>query len=180
MFLFSSNYGEMDSLCDMGYEDNATLRWVALAVPLTMAVMAVLILLHDDPAHMILRLTYTAELVFLAMASYFDLKYLIMRDIVGCILHGVRGFSSGLMHGICTGMVGLCLTYIRKKKRLFYCGIFATFGLAVVYHSLFDSLVQADATCLNYIGFAMPMTAYIPIVIRSHKQRKLLEKGQTS
>ena len=45
----------------------------------------------------------------------------------------VRGFASGLMHGICTGMVGICISFIRKKKKLFYCGIIASFDVAIVY-----------------------------------------------
>ena len=88
----------------------------------------------------------------------------------------IRGFASGLMHGICTGLVGICLSFVRKKKKLFYCGLFATFNLAVVFHSIFNSLVQSSTQAINYIGFALPISVYIPIVIliikRKHKQRK--------
>lgn len=69
----------------------------------------------------------------------------------------IRGFASGLMHGICTGLVGICISFVRNKKKLFYCGLFATFNLAVVYHSIFNSLVQSSSKPLNYIGIAMPM-----------------------
>lgn len=84
----------------------------------------------------------------------------------------VRGFASGLMHGICTGMVGICISFIRKKKKLFYCGILASFDVAIVYHSIFNSLVQADRLYLNYIGFALPILAYCTILYANSKQNK--------
>ncbi|MBR2277705.1 MAG: PrsW family intramembrane metalloprotease, partial [Eubacterium sp.] len=37
----------------------------------------------------------------------------------------VRGFGSGLVHGICTVMVGWGISYIKKRRKLFYCGTFA-------------------------------------------------------
>ena len=84
----------------------------------------------------------------------------------------IRGFASGLMHGICTGMVGICIAFVRKKKKLRYGGLFATFILAMVYHSVFNALVQSSTVVINYIGFALPISAYIPIVYFVLKQRK--------
>ena len=89
----------------------------------------------------------------------------------------VRGFASGLMHGICTGMVGLCISFIRKKKKLFYCGIVATYNVAMVYHAVFNSLVSANQLWLNYLGFVLPILAYLPIVVMVSKQRKLRKQG---
>ena len=84
----------------------------------------------------------------------------------------IRGFSSGLMHGICTGMVGLCFSYVRKNKKMFYSGMFATFNLAVVFHAIFNSLVQSKTLVHNYIGFAMPVLVYIPMIVFIIKKRK--------
>ena len=84
----------------------------------------------------------------------------------------IRGFASGLMHGICTGMVGLCISFIRKKKKLFYCGILAAFDVAIVYHSIFNALVQADRLYLNYIGFALPIITYCAIIYAIAQQKK--------
>ncbi len=84
----------------------------------------------------------------------------------------IRGFASGLMHGICTGLVGICISFVRKKKKLLYCGLFATFSLAIVYHSIFNSLVQSSLKAINYIGFALPISAYIPIVYFNSKRKR--------
>ncbi len=83
-----------------------------------------------------------------------------------------RGFSSGLIHGICTGMVGICISFVKKKRKLFFCGPIATLDLAIVYHSIFNSLVQGPEYIQNYIGFAMPIATYIPIVYFVRKRRK--------
>lgn len=84
----------------------------------------------------------------------------------------IRGFSSGLMHGICTAMLSLCLSFVRKKKKLFLCGLWAQFCVAMVYHSIFNALVQADLVALNYIGFALPILTYALILYATRHLRK--------
>jgi len=84
----------------------------------------------------------------------------------------IRGFASGLMHGICTGLVGICISFVRIKKKLLYCGLFAMFSLAIVYHSIFNSLVQSSSKPINYIGFALPISAYFPIVYFNTKRKR--------
>ena len=90
----------------------------------------------------------------------------------------IRGFSSGLMHGICTGMVGICVSFIRKKKKLFYCGILAAFDLAIVYHAIFNATVQANQIWLNYVGFALPVMTYISILVFLRKNQKQTEPAK--
>ena len=92
----------------------------------------------------------------------------------------IRGFASGLMHGICTGLVGICISFVRKKRKLFYCGLFATFNLAVAFHSIFNSLVQSSSQPINYIGFALPITVYTPIVYLITKRKQKLSRTEKS
>ncbi|MBQ1659982.1 MAG: hypothetical protein II059_09110, partial [Clostridia bacterium] len=70
------------------------------------------------------------------------------------------------------GMVGICISFVKKKRKLFFCGLIATLDLAIVYHSIFNSLVQGPEYIQNYIGFAMPIATYIPIVYFIRKRRK--------
>ena len=44
-------------------------------------------------------------------------------DSVSVFLALIRGFGAGLMHGICTSTVGYGMSFVRKKKKLFYTGI---------------------------------------------------------
>ena len=75
----------------------------------------------------------------------------------------IRGFSTALMHGVCTAAVGYGMSFVRQKKKLFYCGTFALLMLAVIYHGIFNMLVQSEG--LKYFGFVLPLVTYIPIVI---------------
>ena len=40
-----------------------------------------------------------------------------------------RGFSSALLHGICTSLVGFGVSYVKKRKKLFYTGTFALLAI---------------------------------------------------
>lgn len=74
----------------------------------------------------------------------------------------VRGFGSGLVHGICTVMVGWGISYIKKRRKFFYCGTFALLSAAIIYHAIYNLLVQSD---YQYFGIALPLLTYIPIVL---------------
>lgn len=77
----------------------------------------------------------------------------------------IRGFSSGLMHGMCAAIAGCCVSFVHKKKKLFFCGSLAALNLVMVYHSMFNSLVQAENLILNIIGFSLPMLTYIVFIL---------------
>ena len=82
----------------------------------------------------------------------------------------VRGFSTALMHGICTLTIGFGICFVKKKKKLFYCGVFALLALASIYHGIFNMLVQSD---YKYFGFVIPALTYIPILLQQYKGFKL-------
>lgn len=88
----------------------------------------------------------------------------------------VRGFSTALMHGICTAAVGFGMSFVKKKKKLFYCGTVSLLLLAVTYHGIFNMLVQSES--LKYFGFFLPAVTYIPLVIaiimKYKKQKKTI------
>lgn len=74
----------------------------------------------------------------------------------------IRAFGAGLMHGICTASVGFAMSFIRKKQKLFLPGTFAVLTTAIVYHAIYNALVQSPNP---YIGILLPICTYIPIVI---------------
>ena len=91
----------------------------------------------------------------------------------------VRGFASGLMHGICTSLVGYGISFIKKKRKLFFCGTFALLTLAITYHAIFNTLVQTER--YKYWGFVLPLVTYIPVVLfmyRNNDKAKLAENKQ--
>jgi RsiW-degrading membrane proteinase PrsW (M82 family) len=74
----------------------------------------------------------------------------------------IRGFGTGLMHGMCTLIVGFGISFIHKKRKLFAVGTFALLSVAITYHSLFNMLVQ---TKLPLIGGLLPLATYLPFFI---------------
>ena len=74
----------------------------------------------------------------------------------------VRGFSSGLMHGLCTAAVGIGLSFVHKKKKLFVCGTFALLIAAITYHAIYNTLIQSE---YQMLGAILPMATYVPVLI---------------
>ena len=80
----------------------------------------------------------------------------------------VRGFGSGLVHGICTVMVGWGISYIKKRRKFFYCGTFALLSAAIIYHAIYNLLVQSQ---YQYVGIMLPTITYIPIILFLRKNK---------
>ena len=72
----------------------------------------------------------------------------------------VRGFSSGLMHSICTIIIGFFIVFINKRRKTFIAGTISALNFAMVYHSVFNMLVQANSLAANIIGFLLPISSY--------------------
>ena len=85
----------------------------------------------------------------------------------------VRSFGSGMVHGLCTVMVGYGISYIRKRKKLFWSGTFALLSVAITYHGVYNVLVQSD---YRMVGILLPVITYIPITL--YIRRELSEKGK--
>ena len=81
----------------------------------------------------------------------------------------IRGFATALMHAVCTVVVGYGICFVKKKRKLFYCGTFALLALAMIYHGIFNMLVQSD---YSYFGFFLPSVTYIPIFLVHYRYYK--------
>lgn len=85
----------------------------------------------------------------------------------------IRGFGTGLMHGMCTLVVGFGISFIRKKSKLFAVGTFALLSTAITYHSIFNMLIQSKYTMF---GAFLPLVTYLPFFI--WRQVKIKEKDK--
>ena len=89
----------------------------------------------------------------------------------------IRGFATALMHGICTLCVGLGISFVRKRRKLFWSGLFALLTLAAVYHGIFNMLQLEN----KYVGAVLPIVTYIPIiVVRLNTVRKTKKQETTA
>lgn len=134
--------------------------------------------LFSDDREKLLPLAFATGIGF----ALFENTVILIQSIdnVSIIWAIIRGFSTALMHGICTAAVGYGMSFVRKKKKLFVSGTFALLALAVIYHGLFNMLVQSKN--LQYVGFVLPAVTYVPLIIylvfsvRNKKQKSTAAK----
>lgn len=88
----------------------------------------------------------------------------------------IRGFGTGLMHGMCTLLVGFGISFIRKRRELFAVGTFALLSAAITYHAIFNMLIQSKRPI---VGALLPMATYLPFFFWRHikGRMKLATKG---
>lgn len=86
----------------------------------------------------------------------------------------IRGFGTGLMHGMCTLLVGFGISFIRKKRKLFAVGTFALLTTAITYHSIFNMLVQSQ---YSMVGAFLPLVTYMPFLIWRYFKKKTKMKN---
>ena len=82
----------------------------------------------------------------------------------------IRGFCTGLMHGMCTLLVGFGISFIRKRHKLFAVGTFALLSVAITYHAIFNMLIQSK---YPVVGALLPMATYLPFFIWRNVKSKL-------
>ena len=74
----------------------------------------------------------------------------------------IRAFGAGLMHGMCTLLVGVGISFVKKKRKLFAVGTFGLLSTAIVYHGIYNILIQSK---YSIIGACLPIATYIPFLI---------------
>ena len=80
-----------------------------------------------------------------------------------------RAFGTGLMHGMCTLLVGVGITFVRKKRKIFWVGTFALLSTAITYHGIYNMLVQSRYEVLGYL---LPISTYIPSLVWRLKKKR--------
>ena len=74
----------------------------------------------------------------------------------------IRAFGAGLMHGMCTLLVGVGVSFVKRKRKLFVVGSFGLLSTAIVYHGIYNILIQSD---FSIVGALLPIATYIPFLI---------------
>ena len=72
-----------------------------------------------------------------------------------------RGFGAGMLHCVCTITVGYGISFVHVKRKLFYTGTVGLLSAAIIWHSVYNTLVQSD---YPLIGLALPMLTFLPIL----------------
>ena len=74
----------------------------------------------------------------------------------------IRAFGAGLMHGMCTLLVGVGISFVKKKSKMFAVGTFGLLSTAIVYHGIYNILIQSE---FSIVGALLPISTYIPFFI---------------
>lgn len=124
-------------------------------------------LLFTDDREKLMTIAFAAGIGF----AMFENMVILVQNIESVTLGWavIRGFSTALMHGVCTAAVGYGMSFIRKRRKLFYSGTFALLVMASIYHGIFNMLVQSD---YKYFGFVLPAATYVPILMQMHGRNK--------
>ena len=89
--------------------------------------------------------------------------FLLNSDHFTIIIAIIRAFGAGLMHGMCTLLVGVGISFVKKKSKLFVVGTFGLLSTAIVYHGIYNILIQSE---FSTVGALLPIATYIPFLIR--------------
>lgn len=74
----------------------------------------------------------------------------------------IRASGVGLMHGMCTLLVGVGISFVKKKRKLFAVGTFGLLSTAIVYHGVYNILIQSQ---YSIVGALLPIATYIPFFV---------------
>lgn len=86
----------------------------------------------------------------------------------------VRGIGAGLMHAVCTLVVGEGLSLVSRDKRIAVSGTLGLLGEAIIFHSFYNNMIQSDYA---YLSFILPFCAFVIMFIRLKCEEKEFEKN---
>lgn len=69
----------------------------------------------------------------------------------------MRGFATGVMHGLCTAIIGFGSAYIYRQKGLAFTGTFGLLCGSITYHATYNLLISSQGSAEN-IGIFLPIT----------------------
>ena len=88
--------------------------------------------------------------------------FLLNSDNFTIIIAVIRAFGAGLMHGMCTLLVGVGISFVKKKQKLFAVGTFGLLSTAIVYHGIYNILIQSE---FSIVGALLPIATNNPFLI---------------
>lgn len=119
---------------------------------------------------------FTASMAIgIGFAVLENAHYLLTNSNEFSIFTGImRGFGTGLMHGMCTLLVGFGISFVKKKKKIFFVSVFALLSASITYHAIFNMLVQSE---YPIVGAILPIITYLPFVIWRYVVKRRQDKA---
>lgn len=121
LFFFSANFGQMDSIVDDGSPKFRKTRIIALAAPLTVVLLwCVIAATYGINSSSI---WVGIEMLFVALASYYHLKHLIIEDVSFGLIRSIRSYN----------LLSLIYALLCILEVLVECFNLPTFCIVIVY-----------------------------------------------
>lgn len=118
---------------------------------------AFLLLVFDPDDELI---TLSAIAIGIGFATFENCCYILSDSAASLPYMLVRGFSVGVMHIVCTVMVGYGLVFLRKVGTMGISAVVGLLAFASTFHALYNLLVS-ETGISEYIALAMPLAAAI-------------------
>ena len=91
LFLFSANYGQMDSIVDDGSREFRFVRIVSFIAPIVIIASWIVVLLIDGFTERTAALG--VQTLSIALAAYYHLKHLIIKDVDYGLIRSIRSYN---------------------------------------------------------------------------------------
>ena len=115
------------------------------------------------------RLFAASMAIGIGFALLENAYFLLNSDNFTIISAIIRAFGAGLMHGMCTLLVGVGISFVKKKRKMFAVGTFGLLSTAIVYHGIYNILIQSEYILIqsefSIVGALLPIATYIPFFI---------------
>ena len=121
MFLFSANYGQMDSIVDDRSSKFRKTRIISLAAPVVIIAIWCVIAFTKGLDKTTIPLGF--ETLVIALASYFHLKHLIIKDVQFGLIKAIRGYN----------LLALIYALLCMLEMLIESFNYPTFSIVIVY-----------------------------------------------
>lgn len=141
-----------------------TFQFIIIVTPITEEILKALpilvyVTLVSDRKETLFTASMATGIGFAVLENAF---YLLNDSSFNMIDAVIRAFGTGLMHGMCTLLVGVGISFAKKKSKIFVVGTFALLSTAITYHGIYNMLVQSP---YEVVGFLLPIITYMPFLI---------------
>ena len=107
--------------------------------------------------------------VGVGFATLENISILVSTQNISFIYAFLRAIGAGMMHGICTLLIGIVIRNIINKKKIVVSGMLAALSVSVIYHSIYNMLVLSKYIL---VGTILPIVTFVIIILIDYFYRK--------
>ena len=107
--------------------------------------------------------------VGVGFATLENISILISSQNISFIYAFLRAIGAGMMHGICTLLIGIVMRNIINKKKIVVSGTLAALSISIIYHSIYNMLIISKYII---VGAILPIITFIVIMLIDYFYKK--------